>query len=40
MIWVETLGRYYILSGQALSQAQLNQQESFSAIEDPLTMLL
>lgn len=39
MIWIETLGRYYILSPQPLDQIPLNQHGLFSQIDDPLTIV-
>ena len=39
MIWLESLGRYYIFYPQSLDQSPLDQHEQFIQIDDPLTIL-
>lgn len=38
MIWIESLGRYYIFSPQPLDQSPLNQHQQFSQVDDPLSI--
>ena len=39
MIWIESLGRYYILYPQSLDHSPLDRHEQFIQIDDPLTIL-
>jgi hypothetical protein len=38
MIWIESLGRYYISSPQSFDQSPLSQHQQFHQIDDPLSL--